>query len=218
MIKAVIFDAGDVVYYRDEVTLKPMLDFLRKNGFNISAKAFLKAYDANSLALYKGKVSKDDNLKNVLKFLKIRFNEQFFDKFAKIFRKSFSDIKIKENVYEIFERIKSKGMKIAVLTDTFSSEEKKWEWFKSIDVAQFIDIIVCSSVTGFTKDKKEAYTITLQKLNLKPKEAIFVGHKKYEMTGAKLANVKSVSLEKDAGADYYVSYISNILNLIYKLN
>ena len=218
MIKAAIFDAGDIVYYRDEETLKPILDILNKNGFNISAKAFLKAYDKHSLALYKGQISKDDNLKKVLKFLKIKFNERLFNQFAKVFRKNFSNIKIKENIYKIFEKIKSKGIKIAILTDTFSSEGKKWEWFKSINIAQFIDIVISSSATGYTKDEKEAYMTTLQRLNLKPKEVIFIGHKKYEMKGAKLAGVKTVSLEKGTGADYYVSDVSDILNLIKKLN
>ena len=35
MIKAIIFDAGEVVYYRDEETLKPILDFLKKSNINI---------------------------------------------------------------------------------------------------------------------------------------------------------------------------------------
>ena len=53
------------------------------------------------------------------------------------------------------------------MTDTATTEEKKWEWFKKIDLAQFVDVIVCSSVTGYTKDQKEAYEEVLRKLNIK---------------------------------------------------
>ena len=214
MIKAVIFDAGDVVYYRDEETLKPLLDFFKKNKFKIPVKVFLKAYDENSLELYKGKVSKDENLKKVLKSLKITFDNNFFSQFAKIFRECFSKIKIKDDVYETFEKIKAKGLKIAILSDAFSTEEKKWGWLRGINVAQFVDVVVCSISTGHTKDEKEAYEIVLNKLGLKPNEAIFIGHKEYEMKGAKLAGVKVISLEKGIGEDIFIDDISKLAGLI----
>lgn len=217
MIKAIIFDAGDVVYYRDEETLKPILDFLGQNDYRVSARQFIEAYEKYILDTYKGKISKDEHLKKTLRFLKVKFDEQFFNDFVKVFRENFSNIKIKENVLDIFKKIKASGMKICILTDTLTSEEKKWEWLKKINVAQFVDVIVCSSVTGYTKDQKEAYVAALKKLNVKPNEAIFVGHKKYEMKGAKLVGIKSVSLEKGTGAYYYINDISKILDLVKRL-
>ncbi len=217
MIKAIIFDAGEVIYYRDEETLKPILDFLKRKGFNISAKYFIKAYDEHILKTYKGKISKDEHLKKTLEFLKIRFDDRFFNGFARVFRKNFSNIKIKESMSNIFKKIKSLGIKICILTDTLTTEESKWKWFRKINIAQFIDIIVCSSTTRHTKDEKKSYIIALKKLNIKPNEAIFVGHKKYEMKGAKLAGIKSVSIEKDAGGDYYIKDISKILRIIKNL-
>lgn len=217
MIKAIIFDAGDVVYYRDEETLKPILDFLGQNDYRVSARQFIEAYEKYILDTYKGKISKDEHLKKTLRFLKVKFDEQFFNDFVKVFRENFSNIKIKENVLDIFKKIKASGMKIGILTDTLTSEEKKWEWLKKINVAQFVDVIVCSSVTGYTKDQKEAYVAALKKLNVKPNEAIFVGHKKYEMKGAKLVGIKSVSLEKGTGAYYYINDISKILDLVKRL-
>ena len=216
MIKAVIFDAGEVVYYRDEETLKPILDFLKKNRINVSGKQFIKAYDAYALAAYKGNISKDEHLKKTLQFLKIKkYDDEFFNEFAKVFRKEFSNVKIKESTYKTFEKIKSLGIKIGILTDTLTTEEKKWEWLRKINVAQFIDAVICSSVTGYTKDEKEAYESALQKLSVNNEDAIFVGHKKYEMKGAKLAGIKSISMEKDAGGDYYIKDISEILDLLY---
>ena len=218
MIKAIIFDAGDVVYYRDKETLKPILDFLKKNDFDISAEQFLKAYDEHILEAYKGNISKDEHVKKILEFFKIKFDDKFFNKYTKVFRRNFGYTKIKKNIHSVFKKIKSLGIKICILTDTLTTEESKWKWFKKIDVAQFIDAIICSSATGHTKDEKEAYIIALKKLNVKSNEAIFVGHKKYEMKGAKLAGIKSVSIEKNAKGDYYVDDISKILNIIKNLN
>ena len=142
MIKAVIFDAGDLVYYRDDETLKPILDFLRKSGYKVSAKQFIKVYDEYALQLYKGNISKDDHLKKALGHLKVKFDDKFFNEFASVFRQNFSNIKIKENAYISFERIKSLGIKIGILTDTATTEEKKWEWLKKISLAQFVDVFI----------------------------------------------------------------------------
>lgn len=217
MIKAIIFDAGEIVYYRDEETLKPIIDFLKKKCLSISTKQFKKALDEYILEAYKGRISKDEHLKKTLEVLNIKFDSGFFNEFVQVFRENYSNIKIRENISEVFEKIKSSDIKIAILTDTFTTEEKKWEWFKGINVAQFIDVIVCSSVTGHTKDEKEAYETALQKLRIKPEDAIFVGHNEYEMKGSKLAGIKSISLEKNIGEDYYIQDISKILDLIKNL-
>jgi len=216
MIKAIIFDAGEIIYYRDEETLRPIINFLHKNGFNISVNRLKKAYDENVLDAYKGKISKDEHLKKILESLEIKYNGNFFLEFTEIFRKYFSNIKPMNNILPVFKTLKSKGVKIAVLTDTFTTEEKKWEWFENIEIAKFIDNIFCSNVTGHTKDEKEAYETVLQRLNLNSGEVIFVGHKKYEMQGARLAGIRSVSLEKNVGEDYYIKDISKILELIEK--
>ncbi|MBI2654880.1 HAD family hydrolase [Candidatus Woesearchaeota archaeon] len=216
MIKAVIFDAGDLVYYRDDETLKLILDFLMERGHKVSAKQFIKAYDEYALQLYKNDISKDEHLKKTLEYLKIEFDGNFFNEFAAVFRQNFSNIKIKENAHSTFEKIKSLGIKIGILTDTATTEEKKWEWFKKIGLAQFVDVIVCSSVTGYTKDRKESYEAMLKKLNVKSFEAIFVGHKEYEMRGAKLAGIKSACIEKSAKGDHYIKDISEIIGLVKK--
>jgi len=216
MIKAIIFDAGEIIHYRDKDTLRPLTDFLKINGYNISVNQLKKAYDEDVLSAYKGEISKDEHFKKILEFLEIKNNGKFFTEFVVMFRKYFSNTKLIKNIPHVFKTIKSNGIKIAILTDTFTTEEKKWEWFKNINIAQFIDDIFCSSVTGHTKDEKEAYETVLQRLNLKSEEVIFVGHKKYEMQGAKLAGIKSVSLEKDVGEDYYIKDISEILELIEK--
>ena len=56
MIKAVIFDAGGVIHYRDGKTLRPITDFLKKKGYNISPDKLKKAYDEDVLSAYKGKI------------------------------------------------------------------------------------------------------------------------------------------------------------------
>ena len=213
-IKGILFDAEDVIYSRDEETLKPIISFFKENGLNITTAGFRGAYEEYKLDVYNGKISKDDHLRKVLEYLKIKHDNIFFEKFANVFRQTYSNIKIKEGVKVVFEELKQKGIKIGILTDTFANEKKKWEWFREIGLDKFIDSIICSSETGFTKDKKEAYMIGIKRLGLEPNEVFFVGHQKYEMDGARKAGVKSVSIVWGIGEDMYIDNLNKIIDLI----
>ena len=67
------------------------------------------------------------------------------------------------------------------------------------------------------KPSGEGILKACEKLGIKPNEAVFIGHKEYEMCGAKLAGVKSISIKKGVGEDHYIKDISEILDLIKKL-
>ena len=217
MIKAVIFDADGVIYYRDRETLKPITDFFSRKKLRISAEKFQEAFDRNLIEAYQGKISKDLHLKKTLGNLKINFDEKFFMEFAYVFRKFHPNTKKTKGIVSLFRKIKNIGMKIAILTDTFTTEEKKWESFSKIGIAKYIDAVICSSATGYTKNEKEAYSTATRKLRIRNSEAVFVGHRKYEMDGARKAGVTAISLEKDIGGDFYASSISKIPGILKKL-
>ena len=166
--------------------------------------------------LYKGKISKDEHLKKILRAFKCPSNKEFFDAFAGVFRENYSNIKINKRVRPVLNSLRKKNIKIGVLTDTFASEKKKREYFESIGLARFFDVVSCSSETGFTKDQKESYQDILRKLNLEPSESVFVGHKEYEMDGARKAKVRSISIIKGKGEDYFLSNLSKLGDLILK--
>ncbi len=215
--KAIVFDAEDVIYYRDEDTLRPITDFFAEKGCNVAAEQFMAAYGKHRLDAFKGKISKDDHLKKTLELLGVKFDESFFNEFAKVFREKYSSIKVNEKIFAVFENLKKNNFKIAVLTDTFSSKEKRMMDFKKIGVDKFIDVVVCSSESGFTKDEREAFEAVLKELNLNAREVIFVGHQAYEIQGAKKAGVTAVSLKKGCGEDFFIKDVSGLLQLIKKL-
>jgi len=121
-IRGILLDAEDVIYFRDEETLMPIIDFFKKEGFPITVSEFREAYEKYKLDAYKGKISKDEHLRKTLDNLNIKHDDMFFDGFKKIFRKSYSNIKIKKQIKSLFVRLKERGLKIGILTDTFSSE------------------------------------------------------------------------------------------------
>ncbi|MBW2341154.1 MAG: HAD family hydrolase [Deltaproteobacteria bacterium] len=213
-IKGMLFDADGVVYFRDEQTLMPILDFFKGKGVTLTAGEFEAAYGRRKLDAYKGRISKDEHLRETLNHLQIQYDSLFFNQFKETFRANYAAIKLGKGIRPLFARLKQEGLKIAVITDTFSSEEQKWRWFRRIGLDTFIDVIVCSSETGFTKDEMGSYAMALRKLNLKPKEVLFVGHQEYEMEGARKAGVTAVSLVKGIKEDIYVNSTDKLIHLI----
>ena len=213
-IKGLLFDAEEIIYFRDEETLKPILQFFKSENFGVSCQELKKAYEKDRLDLFNGKISRDEHLIKVLENLKIKKDGLFLERFFAIFRKAYPEIKINKGIKPLFEKLKQKGIKIGIQTDTVSSEQEKWKWFKKLGLDGFIDAMSCSSETGFTKDKKEAYETLLKKLNLVAKDVLFVGHQEYEMKGAKKAGIKTVSLVKGIGEDVYVGDAKKIISLV----
>jgi len=213
-IKGVIFDAGDVLHYRDNVVWKTMAEFFAQYGHTIAPEEFKEAYEKYRLNLFKGELTKDGHLKKALQDLALPLDDDFFRKFAEKFRSVHSNIKMTEGALELFEKLKEKGIKIAILTDTLASEQNRREWFKEVGSNQFIDVIVCSSESGFTKDEKGSYETALQKMGLNNEEVLFVGHQKYEMDGAKKAQVKSLSLAKGVGENYFIHDLNEVLKFV----
>src|SRR3989339_327135 len=173
-MKGVLFDAEDVLYYRDAETLKPIISLLSKHSYSVSAEQFKDAYEKDKLSLYKGMISKDEHLKKTLEHLHIRPDDAFFHTFRDVFRSAYSEIKVAMGIKQLFKKLQLRGIKIGILTDTFSSEKKKWEWFNKIGLDGHIAAIICSSESGFTKDQKEAYDLGAKKLGLGINDVIFL--------------------------------------------
>ncbi len=213
-IKAVLFDADQVIYIRDDETLRPLIQLLSAKGFNVSGEEITKANDKYKLDSFKGKLTKDDNLRKTLDLLNVPYDEKFFQQFKEVFIPTYSQIKVKGSVVPLFKKLKDAGIKIAIITDSFATEKHKWDMFKKIEVSDYIDCIISSNDTGYTKDQKEPYLIAIDKLNVGPNQAIFVGHQQYEMDGAKKAGVKSVSLGEKIKSDFFVERIEDIANIL----
>ena len=116
------------------------------------------------------------------------------------------------------KKLKVNKIKISILTDTIFSKKEKMSWFKNLGMEKYIDLIVTSNEINKTKDKRESYEECLKRMKLKNNEVVFVGHKQYEMDGAKKANVTSIAIkpisDKNIKSDYSIKSIKELLRLI----
>jgi len=88
-------------------------------------------------------------------------------------------------------------------------------WLDKVGVAEYVDVVTCSTVLGAHKPKPEPYLAALKEAQLSPEEAAFVGHDTDELAGAHRVGMTTVAVhyEADAEADYYAESLLDLLNI-----
>jgi HAD superfamily hydrolase (TIGR01509 family) len=116
---------------------------------------------------------------------------------------------------EAIDGLKKRGFVLGIVTDTMYPLEWKMRRLEKAGVAEFIDVIACSSVLGIHKPDPAMYLNALQQAHLPPSESAFVGHDAVEIDGARKAGMATVAVnyEPESKADYYCANILELLNV-----
>ncbi len=111
--------------------------------------------------------------------------------------------------------LKQRGFILGIVTDTMYPVEWKMSWLTKAGVAEFIDVIACSTVLGAHKPNPEIYLDALRQTGLQPSESAFVGHDAGELEGARRAGMTTVAVNHDpnAKADHYAKSLLDLLNV-----
>ena len=111
--------------------------------------------------------------------------------------------------------LKERGFVLGIVTDTIYPIGRKMRWLNQVGVAEFIDVVACSTVVGAQKPDPAIYLEALQQAHLKPYEAAFVGHAADELEGARSAGLAAVAVlyEADAEADHYAESLLDLLDV-----
>jgi beta-phosphoglucomutase-like phosphatase (HAD superfamily) len=91
----------------------------------------------------------------------------------------------------------------------------KMRWLEQVGVAEFVDVVACSTVVGAHKPDPVIYLDALQQAQLTPDEVAFVGHDTDELDGAHRTGMATVAVNYEPGAkaDYYVRSLVELLNV-----
>ena len=81
--------------------------------------------------------------------------------------------------------MKQKGIRLGIITDTMYPVEWKMRRLEKAGVAEFIEIVACSTSIGAHKPDPAVYAYALDQANLSQGESAFVGHLGIELEGAK---------------------------------
>ena len=164
MIKAIIFDFGRVISaqkppslfrsYEDELGLEPGTI----NSIMFDSEAWQQALVARKTAEeFWHEIGPELGLLNV--------NE--VDTFRHRYH---ADERINQGVLDLISRLHG-NYKLAVLSN---SPPGLSQWLADWNVLNFFEVVFCSGDEGIAKPDPEAFELTLERLGLKPDEAVFI--------------------------------------------
>ncbi|NCB42436.1 MAG: HAD family hydrolase [Clostridia bacterium] len=139
-------------------------------------------------------------------------------------RKVYTDqIDMFPGIAEVIKTLKKNGYMVAIVTSRLW--ESTTQGLYKFDIAHMFDAVVSAEDTTVHKPDPAPCLICLEKLGVKPEEAIFVGDSKFDVLCAKNAGVKSVLVgwsicvteeQKDGlyKPDYFIEKPEELLNLV----
>lgn len=215
MIKGIFFDAAGVLYSRARPTEDFALGLLRNGGF------FVEVTSEGLTHLLALRAQANQGQVN---------HEAFWDQFLMMhgvadpyLRQTFitriidysNDVLPVTGAREALQGLKRRSYLLGIVTDTMYPLEWKRRRLEKVGVAEYIDVIACSTVIGMHKPDPGMYLCALQQAHLSPDESAFVGHLAIELQGAHNAGMVTVAVnfEPEAVADYYCKSILDLLNV-----
>jgi len=185
-IKAVAFDIDGTLYRESEFNLMIAGHFLRHivffSHFGLVRKALRKKdYYPDFVKTQSEMMAKSLHCSP----------EQALKKMDKIVYsglvKYFEEIKPCDGVKELIEKLKAKGLKVALLSD-FPPEQKGDIW----GLKQYCDFCLGSEDIGALKPSKYVFTALQEKLDVPAEEILYIGNNyKYDVIGPKSAGMKA---------------------------
>ncbi len=194
-ISCLIFDAGDLLYYRRKNSLDMLRSAIRDiigSDVDIPRDRVLLFYELRELS-YRGIISRRERIFLFLKSLGVdkRFSESIYRVYDRMLQDT---IVFYGDVPETLKKLREKGYRLAVLSDSDYSAAEKKVWFRRVGIANLFDVIVCSCDIGYCKPEAEAYLTVLNLLEADPGDTVFIGHSVKDLVGAKKVGLKTIAL------------------------
>jgi HAD superfamily hydrolase (TIGR01509 family) len=212
-VRAVLFDAGDILYYRNHNPEK-FQSFLKELHIDRSPNEFEPEKICLKDRAYRGQITQDEYHEAYLRLYGITQAEQL-ERGKRILSEEKNDVEFFEGVRQTLTTLKEKGYLLGIVTDTATSVHAKLSWFERAGIGHVWDSIISSKDVGVRKPDPRIYRAVLTQLDIQADEAVFIGHKASELDGARAVGMKTIAFnyEKEAKADYYLDNFVDLLEV-----
>ena len=211
-IRALMFDAGDILYYRQNCGSK-LAAFLDEIGHSYKEFPPDKRNALRDQA-YQGLINYDQYQEAVLRFYGIT-RPDLLARGKQILDDEANNVQFFEGVPETLSSLKEEGYLLGIITDTALPVHIKLSWFERGGFGDVWDSIISSKELGVRKPNPKIYQFALQQLGVSADQAVFVGHKSSELDGAKAVGIKTIAFNYEEGvaADFYINHFSDLLKI-----
>ena len=211
-IRAFIFDAGDILYYRPQRGRR-FAAFLKEIGLEPNPN-FSQQKKAIQFQAYRGQISHEEYREAVVKLYGLT-EPDLVERGKQALIEDDGNVAFFEGVAETLHLLKDQGYLLGIVTDTANSISAKLKWFERGGFGNVWDSIISSMDVGTRKPDPKIYEAVLQQLGLSSNQAIFVGHKASELNGARAIGMQTVAFnyDQDASADRFIEKFSDLLKI-----
>ena len=214
-----IFDANGVLINPD-----PALNFIsekeyelfKENGLKLSKAQISKAWKS-AVKVAKANPGPNALLEAHMEFFEIlNIPQSLLKAYEEIDAESFKHYEpMEQGERDILRKIKRLGLYTTVLTDTIQNSASKKLMLANAGLAGIFDGIFVPNDTGHRKPEPEAYKAVLESFKAEPENAIFIGHEKDEIDGAKLLGIRTIAYKESIrSADYTANSFADIFHII----
>jgi putative hydrolase of the HAD superfamily len=211
-IRALLFDAGDLLYYRPERG-KFFTEFLETLGIDPVETYASERFILRQRA-YRGEMDQKEYQREILSLYGITQSEQIV-RGLKAMKTDENNVQFFDGVKETLLTLKDEGYLLGIVTDTANPLHAKLNWFERGGFGHVWDAITSSLDVGVRKPDPKIYCAALEQLGVTVEQTVFLGHKKSELEGARAVGMKTIAFnyDEDAPADYYVESFADLLNV-----
>ncbi len=212
-IRAALFDACDVLYYRPREGVA-FGAFLSTQGLSVLCPG-----DPTMAALKRramvGELSAEAFFESLLTHCGVRDPARAEGR--RILAEEQADVEFFDGVGETLHRLKSAGFRLGVVTDTDVSVETKLRWLAGNGIDRVWDAFAASSELKVAKPDPAIYLAALESIGVPAAEACFVGHAADELDGAKAIGLTTIAFNRDdetVSADHVIVRFSDLLGVV----
>ena len=215
MIKGIFFDAAGVLYQRSSPTADFAVKLIQQNGcYEDPTTEEARNLEVMRVSASQGQIRFEAYWQQYLLLHGVKNTDQHKSMIEQITSYS-NDVLPVAGSREALAGLKQRNFILGIITDTIYPLEWKMMRLARAGVAEFIDVVACSTALGVHKPDPAIYLNALQQVNLTPAESAFVGHDAKELTGAHQAGMLTVAINYEPGvqADYYCQSLPDLLNV-----
>lgn len=212
MIKALLFDLDDTLYYEKEYVL---------GAFKEVAYYLGNKYKRSEEKLF-------DRMQELLeevgrgKIFNIICDENNFDEdinhLVYIYRSSKPELKLYYDSKEFLEWSRKQGYKLGIITD--GASKVQWNKIKGLDVEGLVDKIIVTDDLGreFWKPHEKSYLNMMKHFDINKNECIYIGdNPKKDFIGARKLGIKTVRIIREKG-DHIATFLEKEYEADIKIN